>query len=145
MTPLEALKAQAIVARSFLLAARRGHRDFDFCDTTHCQFLREPQTEGSSAYRATAATRGLAIFYQGSIVAAMYSADCGGHTRAYAEAEGSYPYFGVECPVKSKSIAGHRVGMCQAGAAAMAKRGATFREILALYFPGTAVESMARN
>src|SRR5262245_54171391 len=35
--PLEALKAQAVAARSFLVAGRGRHRDFDFCDTTHCQ------------------------------------------------------------------------------------------------------------
>jgi len=37
--PLEALKAQAVVARSFLVAGGR-HVGYDFCDTTHCQFLR---------------------------------------------------------------------------------------------------------
>ncbi len=144
-TPFEAQKAQAVVARSFLIAARRGHRDFDFCDTTHCQFLREPQPESSGASRATVATRGLAIFYEGAVVPAMYSADCGGHTRSFAESEDAYPYFGVECPVKSREAAGHRVGMCQVGAAALAKRGATFREILAHYFPATAIEMAGRD
>ena len=38
--PLEALKAQAVVARSYYLATRGRHAGFDFCDTTHCQFLR---------------------------------------------------------------------------------------------------------
>ena len=40
--PLEALKAQAVATRSFLLAGKGRHRGFDFCDTTHCQFLRSP-------------------------------------------------------------------------------------------------------
>ncbi|HLW76895.1 MAG TPA: SpoIID/LytB domain-containing protein [Bryobacteraceae bacterium] len=139
-TPFEAQKAQAVVARSFLMAARPGHRDFDFCDTTHCQFLREPAVESSGAYRAAAATRGLAIVYQGRVVAAMYSADCGGRTRAFEETEGAYPYFAVECPVKSNRVAGHRVGMCQVGAAELARRGVPFREILARYFPATTIE-----
>jgi hypothetical protein len=37
--PREALKAQAVASRSFLLAGKGRHVDFDFCDTTHCQFL----------------------------------------------------------------------------------------------------------
>ena len=40
--PPSFLEAQAIVSRSFLLAAATGHIGFGFCDTTHCQFLREP-------------------------------------------------------------------------------------------------------
>ena len=40
-TPMEALKAQAVVARSYFAAAGPRHDAFDFCDTTHCQFLRE--------------------------------------------------------------------------------------------------------
>ncbi|MGA7631870.1 MAG: SpoIID/LytB domain-containing protein [Terriglobales bacterium] len=43
-TPFEALKAQSVATRSYLVASRGRHRDFDFCDTTHCQFLREPPT-----------------------------------------------------------------------------------------------------
>ena len=49
---LESLKAQAVVARSFLVAAHGRHARSDFCDTTHCQFLREPPAEGSLAERA---------------------------------------------------------------------------------------------
>ncbi len=33
--------------------------------------------------------------------------------------------------------AGHGIGLCQAGAAAMATQGASFRDILATYYPGT--------
>ena len=40
-SPMEALKAQAVATRSFLAAGAR-HQDFDFCDTTHCQFLKSP-------------------------------------------------------------------------------------------------------
>jgi len=151
-TPLEARKAQAVVARSFLEAAHGRHRDFDFCDTTHCQFLREPPAESSSAFRAAAETRGQVLTYAGQVIAALYSADCGGHTLALAEAGwrgaaglervdqvgAAYPFFAVDCPVRGK-ILGHRVGMCQVGAAEMARRGAAFREILAYYFPATAI------
>jgi stage II sporulation protein D len=145
-TPMEARRAQAVVARSFLAAARARHKDFDFCDTTHCQFLREPPLSSNTAYRAGLDTRRLVLTYGGGVIAALYSADCGGHTRPIAEADwpgensGPYPYFGVECPVRG-AVSGHRVGMCQVGAAEMARRGATFREILIHYFPATSIEA----
>jgi SpoIID/LytB domain protein len=37
---------------------------------------------------------------------------------------------------------GHGIGLCQLGAAAMAKEGATFRQILSHYYPNTAVAAM---
>src|SRR5882757_5104645 len=48
--PLEELKAQAVATRSYFVAARGRHHSFDFCDTTHCQFLREPQSPEGGAY-----------------------------------------------------------------------------------------------
>ncbi|PYT18532.1 MAG: hypothetical protein DMG59_04070 [Acidobacteria bacterium] len=138
-TPFEARKAQAVAARSFLAGSRGRHDGFDFCDTTHCQFLREPPSPTSAAGRAAAETRGLALTYQGHVLAALYSANCGGHTRTLQEAGwkvGEYPYFAVECPMRGV-VSGHRLGLCQEGAAEMARRGATFREILSHYFPAT--------
>ncbi len=137
--PLEARKAQAVVARSFLVAAKGRHQGFDFCDTTHCQFLREPP----SASQAAGETRGLVIAYQGRVIPALYSANCGGKTRTLEQAgwnDEPYPYFAVECPVRGK-IAGHRIGMCQEGAAQLARTGKTFREILTHYFPATTIET----
>lgn len=95
----EALKAQAVVARSFLYAGGR-HRDYDFCDTTHCQFLRQPPAPGSPAFNATQATRGLILTWHGRPLAAMYSSRCGGTTSTLREigiASAGYPYFSVAC------------------------------------------------
>jgi stage II sporulation protein D len=97
--PLEALKAQAVATRSYLAAGARRH-DFDFCDTTHCQFLREPPVPGSAAARAAAATQGLVLAYDARPIAAMYTRSCGGRTRTPAESglsASAYPYFAVEC------------------------------------------------
>ncbi len=195
--PLEALKAQAVAARSYYLSHPRGrHEAFDFCDTTHCQFLREPPPSNHPAREAALQTRGLVLSFQGKPVEALYSSRCGGRTYSLAEvgmqAE-AYPYFPVECEwcrrhaerweksvdaqtaaallarrsergridlgrmlgwqavpandfVVSKrgdqwfvtgKGAGHGVGLCQRGAAAMAERGATFVEILEHYYPNT--------
>jgi stage II sporulation protein D len=99
--PLEALEAQAILARSFYLASPARHRDFQFCDTTHCQFLREPPERTGAAGVATAETKGLVLLHAGAVLAALFSASCGGRTRTLAEAgmaaEG-YPYYSIECP-----------------------------------------------
>lgn len=142
--PLEARKAQAVVARSFLVAAHGRHEGFDFCDTTHCQFLRESPPSGSLSAKAASETRSLVVAYEGRPIPALYSANCGGRTRTLADAgwnEEAYPYFAVDCPVKG-AVAGHRIGMCQEGAAQMARKGKTFREILALYFPATTIERL---
>ena len=99
-TPMEALKAQAVATRSFLSAGAR-HTNSDFCDTTHCQFLKSPPPPASRISRAVAATRGLVILYQEKPLGAMYSSRCGGRTRSLRDVgmdpgEG-YPYFAVEC------------------------------------------------
>lgn len=105
-TPLEALKAQAVVSRSYMVAGRGRHTDFDFCDTTHCQFLREPPVAGSPAAQATAATRGIVLTYDDKPVAAMFTRSCGGDTRTPAEIglpSAAYPYYSVRCEICSKN------------------------------------------
>jgi peptidoglycan hydrolase-like amidase len=142
-TPIEALKAQAVVARSYYLASPTRHDHFEFCDTTHCQFLREPPSIDSPAGRAAMETRGLAISYRGKTFAALYSASCGGQTRSLAEPGSGYPYFAVSCDycrrMRRGVVEGHQFGMCQRGAAAMAAQGASAREILDHYYPSATV------
>jgi stage II sporulation protein D len=145
--PFEAQKAQAVVTRSFLAASRARHGGFDFCDTTHCQFLRDPPPDNSLPARAAKSTSNLVITYEGRPIAALYSADCGGQTRTPADAgwkDEPYPYFSVECPVHGNP-SGHRIGYCQRGGAKMAKHGSTFREILARYFPAVEISATERS
>jgi stage II sporulation protein D len=97
---LETLKAQAVVTRSYFAVGKGRHHDFDFCDLTHCQSLREPPDGESAAAIATSATRGLVILYEEKPLAAMYTRSCGGHTRTPAELGipgNAYPYFSVVC------------------------------------------------
>ena len=98
--PFEALKAQAVATRSYFVAARGRHHEFDFCDTTHCQFLRETPSPASAAARAAAATRDLVLAYDSHPLAAMYTRSCSGRTHTPAElglAPAAYPYYSVEC------------------------------------------------
>jgi sporulation protein YlmC with PRC-barrel domain len=71
-TPIEALKAQAVVARSYYAAAGPRHDDFEFCDTTHCQFLRELPAPTAGSFRATLETRGLVLAYRARPIAALW-------------------------------------------------------------------------
>lgn len=99
-TPIEALKAQAVAARSYLASGRGRHRDFDFCDTTHCQFLREPPAPNSAVASAVKATRGLVLAYNDQPFAPMYTRSCSGQTHTPAELglpSGAYPYYSAEC------------------------------------------------
>jgi peptidoglycan hydrolase-like amidase len=149
--PSEALKAQAVAARSFFVAAGRRHRGFEFCDTTHCQFLRQPPAVDHPAARATRETAGLVLAFRGAPIAAFYSASCGGRTSTLAEARlqaaNGYPYFSVDCaycarrdPAGARN--GHGVGLCQEGASGMAAvRGASFVDILQHYYPGTTLKT----
>jgi stage II sporulation protein D len=101
-----ALATQAIAARSFLLGATTSHTDADFCDTTHCQFLREPPPPESPFSKAAQRTAGLVLQYRNPAdaslhtLAAMYSRSCGGRTHTLAELglpARNYPYYAVDC------------------------------------------------
>jgi stage II sporulation protein D len=99
-SPLDALKAQAVATRSFLAAGAR-HVDFDFCDSTHCQFLKSPPQPNSRVFSAVQATRGLVLQYRDKPLAALYSSRCGGHTRSLRDTHmdpgDGYPYYSVPC------------------------------------------------
>ncbi len=98
--PLEALKAQAVVTRSFLAAGPR-HVDFDFCDTTHCQYMRSPLVASPRVREAARSTDSLILTWRNKPVAALYSSRCGGRTRTLRQAGidpgDGYPYYSVEC------------------------------------------------
>jgi peptidoglycan hydrolase-like amidase len=142
----EARNAQAVAARSYLAATHGRHQGYDFCDTTHCQYLRGASAIGSVGNQAALDTRALTLVYQGRIVPALYSADCGGHTRSLKEAgwpdDGQgYPFFEVACPIKGPQR-GHGIGLCQRGAMELARRGMGFREILAYFFPASTLVAL---
>lgn len=145
-TPFEALKAQAVAVRSYYAAAGSRHDGFSFCDSTHCQFLREWPTGSSAAFRAARETRDLLLAYLGKPFAAQYSASCGGQTRSLddsGEPAGGYPYYSVPCDFCRRHspglVQGHQLGLCQAGAAGMAAAGMDFWAILDHYYPGTSL------
>ncbi|MCX5788061.1 MAG: SpoIID/LytB domain-containing protein [Elusimicrobia bacterium] len=92
-SPLEALKAQSVVARSealyMKLVARRHKKDgFDVCDEQHCQVYAGAAAETERSRMVVNATRGRVLAYKGRIAHGIYSSNCGGHTQGGGEIVG---------------------------------------------------------
>ena len=90
--PLEFRKAQAIACRSWYLARRKHHGSYDACDTTHCQYLKQPIDISLAP--------GLILEHEGRPIPTLYSAACGGRTKTSGEVgygTKAYPYYSVEC------------------------------------------------
>jgi SpoIID/LytB domain protein len=79
--PAEALKAQAVAARSEVLAnlaAKHRLEGFDFCATEHCRAYTGLAGHQSPTDAAVDQTRGLLLIAEGRIVPTVFSASCGG-------------------------------------------------------------------
>ncbi len=97
--PLEALKAQAVIARTYALShiARHSRDGFDLCDTQHCQVYGGVNVEKSITNKAVKQTKGVVLKYKGKYINAVYSASCGGMTATADEVWGKkLPYFTVK-------------------------------------------------
>lgn len=82
--PLEALKAQAVCARTYYESCNRSgtHRSygFDICSTTHCQAYYGMSATAKNTAQAAAETTGLRVWYQGSLAQTYYFSSDGGAT-----------------------------------------------------------------
>lgn len=77
---LEALKAQAVVSRTFALKNAGRHDGYDYCSTTHCQRFVAGGRNGL-ARKAVASTSGMILAdRQGRPIDAYFHAACGGRT-----------------------------------------------------------------
>jgi len=87
--PLEALKAQAICARTKTLDFKQTGRfragGFDVCDYDACQGYPGADNEKPDTTRAVEATSGLALFHDGRPIDAVYSTNSGGITSAASD------------------------------------------------------------
>ena len=104
---LEALKAQAVAARSYALAhlGESAPRGFDLCATASCQVYRGRSSEHPLADRAVAETKGIVALYRGRPIHAYYTATCGGHTEdGEAVFDDDEPYLrGVACEPETRA------------------------------------------
>ncbi len=79
----DALKAQAVVARSYAYGkiGMKTHPNADVCAEVHCQAYSGVGSESKSATRAVEATKGELLLSSGSVVTSFFFSNCGGHTR----------------------------------------------------------------
>jgi stage II sporulation protein D len=104
---LEALKAQAVAARTYAVK-NRGHfapQGFDLLPTTRSQVYGGMATEHPLSTRAVDETRGIVATYRGEPINALYTSTCGGRTE---DAENIFneatPYLrGRECAPEGRA------------------------------------------
>lgn len=83
----EAVKAQSVAARTYAWAHRGRHekQGYDLCDCTDCQVYLGASGEKPAPSDAVKQTTGLVASYQGRLISALYSSDCGGITQCGKE------------------------------------------------------------
>ncbi len=94
--PSEAMKAQAVAARTFALytVGEEKHEEdgYDVCATTHCQVYGGVESESRDALAAVSATRGEVMTYGGKPIYAAFHASSGGRTAGSDETNEVLPY-----------------------------------------------------
>lgn len=103
--PIESLKAQAIVARTFALKSLSKHSKdgFNLCSKTHCQVYGGVDSEDERSNKAVYDTAGEVLMYDGQIISSFYHSSCGGCTEdvknVWNSPQGKNPEFltGVKC------------------------------------------------
>jgi len=84
---LEALKAQAVAARNYVLSPRtQAHKEFSVVDSVASQVYYGANTEADIATRAVMETDGIVALYNSEIILALYSSTAGGYTENYSNA-----------------------------------------------------------
>jgi peptidoglycan hydrolase-like amidase len=116
--PMEALKAQAVAARSYALVHtfRPANEQFDLGNDERHQAYKGIATEYNTTHQAVSETAGEILSYRGGVVESLYGATQEIVNRAHKGA-----------------------GMSQTGAYAYANQGYSYRQILAVYYPGVAI------
>ena len=117
---MEALKAQAVAARSYAMVhlARPAASDYHLGDTTRWQVFSGDQSVSERTVRAARDTQGIILSYDGGIVESLYAAN----STISAEAHG---HLGAS--------------MSQTGAQKLASRGLKYNEILGNYYQGASL------
>ncbi len=99
--PMEAVKAQAVVARTYALYQKnlRKNAPYHLESTVMDQVYEGCDIEDSRAVRGVKETAGQVLTFGGALVQAFYHSSCGGHTEAAENVWGdSIPYLrGVDC------------------------------------------------
>lgn len=99
--PIEAVKAQAVVARTFAIFQKQSRKNllYQLESTVYDQVYGGSDIEDSRAARAVLETRGEVVHYNDKIIQAFFHSNCGGHTEASHNVWSvTLPYLrGVDC------------------------------------------------
>ena len=136
---LEALKAQAIAARSYAFAnlGKRGSLGYDLKDTPEDQAYGGASAETAKTNNAVDETSGLVLTHNYKVISAFYSASAGGQTVSNGQAWGGndLPYIrSVKSFDDNVKKNGHGIGMSQHGANNLAKKGYNAYQILQYFY-----------
>lgn len=107
--PLEALRAQAICARTYALFYLGRHQadGFDLCASTHCQVYNGKPDRYSSPVAAAFSTRGQVLLYDGQPAGTFFHSTCGGETadgRFLAENTRDRPYLVGVSDLRARTV-----------------------------------------
>lgn len=142
--PIEAQKAQAIAARTYAMRKIQANKakSYDVDDTANYQaYGARPRHANSD--KAVEDTAGMAIYYGGKLIDAVYTDSNGGRcVSALARWGSAVPYLIDQADPydSSAKVSGHGVGLSQTGAAARGKANKTYKQILAFYYPGCSIK-----
>ena len=122
----EALKAQAVAARSYAMAhlARPATSAYHLGDTTRWQVFAGETSTSQASRSATWDTRGIILSYGGGIVESLYASNA----QVSAEAHGQLG-----------------ASMSQTGAQNLARQGLPFNAILGKYYAGASLARLKRH
>ena len=122
----EALKAQAVAARSYAMVhlARPAAQDYHLGDTTRWQVFAGDQSRTIRTEQATKDTRGIILSYRGGIVESLYASD-------QAISDEAHGHLGAS--------------MSQHGAQRLAIEGQRFNEILGNFYRGASLARLRRD
>ncbi len=95
--PLEALKAQAVTARTYALRKQDPSKAYDLVDTTNDQVYKGKLKGYDRAAQAVTETRGLCGFYKDKLAECFYAASNGGQTELVENvwSKGDYGYYAM--------------------------------------------------
>lgn len=134
----EALKAQAIAARSYAVAnlGKRATKGFDLKDNTEDQAYGGATSETSHTNRAVQETKGIVVTYNKQVIPAYYCASAGGQTNNSGELWNKNLPFLRSVPSYDNGVKkmGHGIGMSQYGANNLAQQGYNAYQILSYYY-----------
>ncbi len=79
---MEALKAQAVAARTYAIQHLQPDEIYDICDNQNCQAYGGTRSESERTQAAVAATAGVVAMFNGAPIEALYSANAGDVTES---------------------------------------------------------------